>query len=46
LPLTTIAEVIGVPVGTIKSRLHYALRILRAALTAADEPERREVRPA
>jgi len=46
LPLTTIADVIGVPVGTVKSRLHYALRILRAALTAADEPERREVRPA
>jgi RNA polymerase sigma-70 factor (ECF subfamily) len=45
-PLSRIADVLGVPEGTVKSRLHYALRILRAALTAADEPEAKEVRPA
>jgi RNA polymerase sigma-70 factor (ECF subfamily) len=46
LPLAEIADVVGVPLGTVKSRLHYALRILRAALIAADEPEAKEVRPA
>lgn len=29
-----IAEVVGVPVGTVNSRLHYAVRALRAALEA------------
>ena len=32
LPLAAIAEVVGVPVGTVKSRLHYAIRNLRGAL--------------
>jgi RNA polymerase sigma-70 factor (ECF subfamily) len=45
MPLTAIAEVAGVPVGTIKSRLHYATRILRVAL-ATDRVEGRKVRPA
>ena len=45
LPLASIAEVAGVPLGTIKSRLHYATRILRGAL-ATDGVEGREVRPA
>ncbi len=45
LPLTSIAEVVGVPVGTVKSRLHYATRILRGAL-ASDRVESRKVRPA
>lgn len=31
-PLTEIAEVLGIPVGTARSRLHYAVRQLRAAL--------------
>jgi RNA polymerase sigma-70 factor (ECF subfamily) len=50
LPLAAIAEVVGVPVGTVKSRLHYATRSLRAALEA--EPaghrlaDREEVRTA
>ncbi len=33
LPLATIAEVVGVPVGTVKSRLHNSVRNLRTALT-------------
>jgi RNA polymerase sigma-70 factor (ECF subfamily) len=45
LPLASIAEVAGVPLGTVKSRLHYATRILRDAL-ATDWVEGRKVRPA
>jgi RNA polymerase sigma-70 factor (ECF subfamily) len=33
-PLGEIAETLGIPVGTVKSRLHYAIRGLRAALDA------------
>jgi RNA polymerase sigma factor (sigma-70 family) len=33
-PLTEIAETLGVPVGTARSRLHYAVRQLRAVLGA------------
>ncbi len=31
-PLTEIAETLGIPVGTVRSRLHYAVRQLRVAL--------------
>jgi RNA polymerase sigma-70 factor (ECF subfamily) len=34
LGLAEIAEIVEIPVGTVKSRLHYALRTLRAALAA------------
>ena len=34
LPLERIAEILGVPLGTVHSRLHYAMRSLRAALDA------------
>jgi RNA polymerase sigma-70 factor, ECF subfamily len=34
LPVERIADVLGIPVGTANSRLHYALRGLRAALDA------------
>jgi RNA polymerase sigma-70 factor (ECF subfamily) len=44
-PLASIAEVTGVPLGTVKSRLHYATRTLRGAL-ATDRFESRKVRPA
>jgi RNA polymerase sigma-70 factor (ECF subfamily) len=44
-PLASIAEVAGVPLGTVKSRLHYATRILRDAL-ADDRVEIRKARPA
>jgi RNA polymerase sigma-70 factor, ECF subfamily len=45
LPLASIAEVAGIPVGTVKSRLHYATRTLRDTL-APDRVENRKVRPA
>ena len=45
LPLASIAEIAGVPVGTIKSRLHYATRTLRETL-AVDRVDSRKVRPA
>jgi RNA polymerase sigma-70 factor (ECF subfamily) len=38
LPLTEVAEALGVPVGTATSRLHYAMRGLRAALDADARP--------
>ena len=33
-----IAETLGVPEGTARSRLHYAHRAMRAALEAAERP--------
>lgn len=36
LPLAEIAEILGVPYGTVGSRLHHATRALRASLAAAD----------
>ena len=45
LTLASIAEIAGVPHGTVKSRLHYATRILRETLEV-DRVESREVRPA
>jgi RNA polymerase sigma-70 factor, ECF subfamily len=38
MPLATIAEVVGVPIGTVKSRLFHATRILRAGLAADFDP--------
>jgi len=38
LPLAEIAETLGVPAGTARSRLHYATRILRAAVEADAAP--------
>jgi RNA polymerase sigma-70 factor (ECF subfamily) len=43
LPLDEVAETLGVPVGTVRSRLHYAMRGLRAALDADARPVAREV---
>jgi RNA polymerase sigma-70 factor (ECF subfamily) len=42
LPLSEVAETLGVPEGTVRSRLHYAMRGLRAALDADARPTRRE----
>ena len=43
LPLERVAELIGIPVGTAHSRLHHAMRGLRAALDADARPPAREV---
>jgi RNA polymerase sigma-70 factor, ECF subfamily len=42
-PLEQIAETLGVPPGTVRSRLHHAMRGLRAALDADARPVPREV---
>ena len=44
LPLVEVADTLGIPAGTARSRLHYAIAGLRAALTAAGEPASREGR--
>jgi len=36
--LETVAEALGIPTGTVRSRLHYAMRALRAALDADARP--------
>ena len=38
LALVEIAETLGIPAGTARSRLHYATRTLRAAIEADAEP--------
>jgi RNA polymerase sigma-70 factor, ECF subfamily len=42
MPIDHVADTLGVPVGTIRSRLHYAMRGLRAALEADARPVTRE----
>jgi RNA polymerase sigma-70 factor (ECF subfamily) len=42
LSLAEVAESLGVPEGTVRSRLHYAMRGLRAALDADARPTSRE----
>ena len=46
LTLDEIAEILHVPVGTVRSRLHYAKRALRAAIEADARKPAREGRPA
>ena len=43
LPLATIAQVVGVPVGTVKSRLHHATRSMRAAIAVDSTLETAEI---
>ena len=45
LSLEEIADILGAPRGTIRSRLHYAVRAMRAALDADERPSLREVAP-
>ena len=45
LPHEAIAEIVGVSAGTVASRLHYAMRALRAALDADERQVVREVAP-
>ncbi|MFL5775671.1 MAG: RNA polymerase sigma factor [Chloroflexota bacterium] len=42
LPPDEIARTLGVPIGTVRSRLHHAMRGLRAALDADARPAPRE----
>jgi RNA polymerase sigma-70 factor (ECF subfamily) len=42
LPLPEVAEALGIPEGTVRSRLHNAMRGLRAALDADARPATRE----
>ena len=42
LPLDEVADVLGVPAGTVRSSLHHAMRGLRAALDADARPTARE----
>jgi len=42
MPLDGIAETLGIPVGTAHSRLHHAMRGMRAALDAETRPAVRE----
>jgi RNA polymerase sigma factor (sigma-70 family) len=43
LPLERVAEILGIPTGTAHSRLHHAMRALRAALEADARAPTREV---
>ena len=38
LPLVEVADTLGIPAGTARSRLHYATRALRAAMSASSVP--------
>ena len=38
MPLPQVATSLGIPVGTAKSRLHYALAAMRTTVTAAPDP--------
>lgn len=42
LPLDRVADILGIPVGTAHSRLHHAMRALRAAIDADARPPVRE----
>ena len=48
LPLPEVANALGIPLGTAKSRLHRALQVMRAALDAdaRSRPEVTEGHPA
>jgi RNA polymerase sigma-70 factor (ECF subfamily) len=39
MPLPEVAASLGIPIGTAKSRLHYALAAMRTTVTAEPEPD-------
>jgi RNA polymerase sigma-70 factor (ECF subfamily) len=41
MPLDQVAETLGIPAGTVRSRLHHAMQGLRAALDADARPAKR-----
>jgi RNA polymerase sigma-70 factor (ECF subfamily) len=43
MPLERVAQILGIPVGTVYSRVHNALRAMRAALEADARPAAQEV---
>ena len=38
MPLPDVAAALGIPLGTAKSRLHYALAAMRTSVTAEPDP--------
>lgn len=38
IPAERVADIVGVPIGTVYSRLHHAMRAMRAALDADERP--------
>ena len=42
MPLERVAQVLEIPVGTVYSRLHHAMRAMRASLDADARPARAE----
>lgn len=42
MPLDQMADTLGIPVGTVSSRLHYAMRAMRTALDVDARPTSRE----
>jgi RNA polymerase sigma-70 factor (ECF subfamily) len=42
MPLDRVADTLGIPIGTVNSRFHYAMRGLRAALDADARPTTQE----
>ena len=38
LPFEEIAEMLDIPIGTARSRMHYAIRAMRAAIETDDIP--------
>jgi RNA polymerase sigma-70 factor (ECF subfamily) len=42
IPLERVAQILEIPVGTVYSRLHHAMRAMRASLDADARPARAE----